>query len=218
MSEGKKLGVKTETVATTQIPFQVSTDNPFNKCILTKVEAKETEIKKGDSAGTKPITLNLTFESADRTKRHTETFWPIKSDDAKFDEKFGWMEQRIKHVVEKYIDVTSDVANALSGDSFDEFFHNVANVFNTGKAGKPIFKTDDDKGIPMWLKLVYDKSNRLQFPFPNFLEKVGETNKDKPKTLAIGAKDKMDRSAGNTNAPGTKSQANTEDIPDDFSF
>ncbi|MBS1960733.1 MAG: hypothetical protein JST04_00850 [Bdellovibrionales bacterium] len=218
MSEGKKLGVKTETVSTTQIPFNVTSQNPFNKCMLVSVEAKATEIKKGDKAGQKPVTLSFTFESGDRTKRHTETIWPLADDDAKFNDKFGWMEQRIKHVAEKYIDITPEIANQLSGDNFDEFFTNVANVFNTGKAGKPIFKTEDDKPIAMWLKLTYDNNNRLQFPFPNFLEKVSETNKEAPKTLTVGNKDKVDKVVASNNAPGVNTKGNTEDLPDGFDF
>lgn len=214
-----KLGVKTDTVSTTQIPFNVSKENPFNKCYLVNVEAKETEIKKGDRVGQKPTTLSFTFESGDKTKRHTETIWPLTDnpESEEFNKKFGWMEQRIKHLLEKYIDVTEDVAAVLSGESFEEFFTNVAKVFNTGKGGKPVFKTEDGKGILMWIKLTYDNNNRLQFPFPNFLEKVGETNKEAPKTLTIGNKDKIDKSSTSTNAPGVK-QANTQDIPDDFDF
>lgn len=109
----------------------------------------------------------------------------------------------LKHILDVFVfkgrELTDAEAEALSLDfvDFDEngeyvtvapetvlqswknLFENVANILNSGKDGKPYFKTADNKNIPLWIKLIryfkrnneWKEVNNGALSFPQF---VGE--------------------------------------------
>ena len=51
-------------------------------------------------------------------------------------------------------------------EQFTKFFQAIADAFNEGKGGKPIFVDAEGKTLPLWMKLIaeYKEGKWLQFP------------------------------------------------------
>lgn len=147
-----------------------------------------------EEAKRKYVTLAFTpAESNAETIPGGKSEWKITN-------TLDWIQHLFKVFVLKGREFTEEEANALSLDfvDFDEtgqyvpvdpevvvaawtkLFNNVADIFNTGKDGKPYYKTATNGIVPLWIKLIrYNKTNKNgwsaiangELAFPTF---VGE--------------------------------------------
>jgi hypothetical protein len=151
--------------------------HPFCEGYLTKVE-KQTRVAEKYvlldgvvlEADTKPTAEQVTpesrrhilvfsFSDSTNTYTHNEELWDGEVD------KVKW---KIDHITAQTMAAyvgQEQTFKLLSGDglnakvpeatkSFSAWFRAIAAQFNTGKDGKPVFKTEDDKMIPVRFKLT----------------------------------------------------------------
>lgn len=190
MSENNKVnneefGISVETSSSNA----VSMSGGINKAVLVSVKAEE--IGKTN----KYKVLNFKFKDLEGIKSfsHTE-FIPTGKATTKQTEaenyatKKGGFNSRIKHIFETYAKFPEQ-GLGFGATNWDDFFNKIAEAFNTGNAGKPVFqqiKEDKTFNIPVWIKNTYSSSNNLQFPMsPNFIERITPDSLDKAKTLVI---------------------------------
>lgn len=77
--------------------------------------------------------------------------------------RFDIMTNQMKHIYEAYVGSFPGTGQV---ENFGELFTKIKELFDA---------IPDRPNIPMWLKIVYDYSNRVSFPSsPNFIEKVIE--------------------------------------------
>lgn len=173
-----QFGVTSETQSKNSTPFKAG----FTKSVL--VGVKKEEIGKTD----KYTVLTFTFKdmAGDKTYRHSE--FMVKPDDTNREKKTNGLNVRIKHIFEAFAPFPTG-GIGVGATSWEDFFDKVANAFNTGNNGKPVFnRIEADKEIPVivWLKTIYDKKNNLGFPLsPNFIERVKTESQVEPLTLVI---------------------------------
>lgn len=147
-----------------------------------------------EEAKRKYVTLSFTpAESNAETIPGGKSEWKVTN-------ILDWVQHLFKVFVLKGREFTEDEVNALSLDyvDFDEYgqyvpvdpetvvaawtkmFTNIAEIFNTGKDGKPYYKTATNAILPVWIKLIrYNKTNKNgwtpiangELAFPTF---VGE--------------------------------------------
>lgn len=113
----------------------------------------------------------------------TLQFMPVESnaetipggkDEWKFNIVFDWLKHLMNVFVAKNRDLTDEEISALSvnytdfdesgdyvpvdpkvvADSWRTIFENFENIFNRGNQDKEVYKTSDNKFIPLWIKLV----------------------------------------------------------------
>lgn len=153
-------------------------------------------IKKKD--GTETKALQFTFVDLDNVRKFIHTEWTVDPSDAKFGKKLEALNIRFKHIYEAYSKFP-EAGLGKGATTFVQYLELLAIGINTGKAGKPIYKTDDGKLIPVYIKLTYFNNN-LGFPYsPNFLEVIKE---GKETTLTIDKRydtvEQTDAPSGNT--------------------
>jgi hypothetical protein len=184
----KRLGIGSDVVASAGIPipapFKLKDRTEFFPNLyefpiarLVKVNFDpEKDVKRGDTTVPTPI-LSFVFVTGDK-KQYTHVEFPIEDDDAKFDDKFAAMQQRIKHIFIETIGESKFEEGAMSGDDFKEFFDNVAKSFNNNTTLVKKGEGEEAKPVPtytrnsVYIKLVYYKT-RLQLPlYPNFVQKA----------------------------------------------
>jgi hypothetical protein len=189
-------------------PIQTAQGYDFPKGFLSKVESKEIEIKSGDSKGEKRKVLDFTFTDTaeiDKAKvRFIHTEWELEevtTDDGK--KKFEGAKARIKHIHDT-VNPNSSVILGQGATSFGNWFEIIANQFNEGANGKPVFFNK-----PLFIFVCYQKSKDItQFPlFPNFIEIA---NKPKPVTITIDTRyNRITPKKASSSLPGM-------DSPSDF--
>ena len=215
------IGMSEETRGAGKIPFEVTEENKFNKAALTDVYYKEQTNKKKPSE--KYDTLNFVFESGDGTKRHVESMFAVLkgSKDGSYTAKdfMDWQNGKIKQIFETYLPMTAERLALIQGTTWKDYYEKLEKLFKTGGAnGKEVYKNEEGKLIPVWLKLTYGKTGDLAIPFGNFIEKIrlGDNgNSTKPNLLAVDKKDvftqpKQDAAVVNTQ------KVNTDDLPAGF--
>jgi len=103
-----------------------------------------------------------------RRKFKKSEFIPKSDDPDKFQKALERFNKRIKHIVENYIKFP-EAGIGASAKSFEEYFDLIATFFNTGNGGNAIYKHSNGDLIPVHLKLVYNNSDEIDLPFPNFI-------------------------------------------------
>lgn len=188
-------GITQETKSSNSVPLLTPTklDTPsaefpsgwkFPVARLVNVVSTPDFAKKDGS--TVPV-LQFVFKDADQ-RQHTHIEWEIEANDAKFQDKVGYMNSRIKHIYEAIFGSFPEKGIGTNATSFAEFFNAVADAFNSvtrtiKKEGEEDKKVKAYSTIHLYYKLTYYKGN-LRFPLsPNFLERK-EANKP-CKTLTI---------------------------------
>lgn len=186
--DGMSLGIGSD--------LNVKNTTPFNPGIQKGYlsEVKQEQIGKKEE---KYDVLVFIFKdlAGDRTYRHTE--FPVKSDDAKRDVKLQGLNKRIGHIYTEFTPMPKE-GLGMGAKNFKDLFTKIADAFNTGNNGKPIYmREESEKKLPIitWLKLTVDGKNNIGFPLsPNFIERVKENNVNEARTLVIDKKfDKMEQ-------------------------
>lgn len=155
----------------------------FKKVTLKEVVFEEV----GKDTKYKVLSFKFVDEAGIKTFTHSE--FPIDMDSADAAKRMEGLNVRLKHL---YTAFAPFKEFGTTAKSFDEFFQQTAEAFNTGNEGKPIYKTD--KGDKLcWIKLgYYSKKNPTNIGFalsPNFIEVVkGPENSQKPISLTINNK------------------------------
>jgi len=178
------------------------------------------EFAKKDGSTT-PI-LQFVFRDADQ-RQHTHIEWVVESDDAKFEDKRGWMNSRIKHIYEAVFGSFPEKGVGTNATSFVEFFNAVAAAFNgvvtTKKVGDEEKKVKYYPTVNLYYKLTYYKGN-LKFSLaPNFLEKKEASKPCKLLTIDLKYDNvEPDVKAKGTGIPGmgasSSPSSGTDDLPD----
>lgn len=209
----RKLGISKDTVggSTVPIPAPYKLDKPDNQFttgyhfpIATLVAVSfiaDKAMKQNGVEVTKPVLSFIFKDSKNRQYQHIE--FPVDDDDAKFESKVEWMNQRIKHIWDEAIGDRLFPTDGLGqeADNFADLFKDVATKFNAvktgeGDAAKVVYAT-----TPLYIKLTYNK-DRVQFPlFPNFVQRATEGGKVGPVvTLTITpSRDKVEPPASASN-------------------
>lgn len=169
-----KFGITEETRSSGIVTFKLSEDKPFNLAMIESVVAEEIEIKKGDKKGEKVVVLSIKFVGADKVSEHTERFFPISDDDAKYDVKQDMLNGKIKHLYECFAEFPAG-GIGTKAKNFTEYFEAIANAFNGGAVPKE--GTEDKRkaiyaGVVVWIKFNFNNNGMLQLPLPNFVEKA----------------------------------------------
>lgn len=182
---------------------------------------KEMKVANSNETTTKPV-LEFLFKG-EKDEQFTHIEFPIEGDDTeKVQGSTDALLSRIKHIWEETMGLP--VPDSLSGESFADFFKNVADSFNKEKI--TILKDGKEKSVAkyprvkLYLKLSYYKTN-LQIPrFPNFVQKAEVDNKLIPCiSLLINPQyDKTEPSlkASTSNNTGLDNDFGTTDFSDDF--
>lgn len=170
-----EFGLTTDIVATGDARFI----GGIHQGVLTKVEWGEFTKANKDTYKA----LKLSFSDLDNKRKFQKMeFIPTAGDN--YDKNKEGLNKRMKHIIETYTGIENFPKNGIGKEAknWDEYMQALATYMNTGREGKPIFKTKEDKFIPVHLKLTYYKNN-LGFPLsPNFIEIV---SLNKPTTLTI---------------------------------
>lgn len=227
-----KFGITKETQGSSNVPIpapiklkepsaQFKTGYEFPVVKLVKVSfnpAKEMTVQGVKEE--KPV-LEFLFKDA-KQRQFTHIEFPIADDDDKFDKKLEWQNQRIMHIWEETVGLKNLPEDGIgtNAQSFEEFFKDVADKFNSvkhteGDKEKVLYPT-----IPIYLKLTYN-NNRVQLPiFPNFVQRASVAGKtvEVDKLMIDPVYDKVEPSAP---ATGTKYSSGTDkqfggDESDDF--
>lgn len=211
---------------------------PFPKAVLTSIKATPRVVKDGyklldgvvitgnDKPTVEQVTpdslqwsIDLQFESLDGVYAYQHTLFAPGDTDEKAEQKERWNNDRILHFYEAYMGANTGVTalaigKVLNGSesTWENYYKGIANVFNTGKAGKPVFQ-DADANIPVRIKLTRSASgknpNRLQMPlFGNVIERVIEGAKSS--ILVVEPTDKFEQIAQQSaiaNLPGAAGRA-----------
>ena len=184
--KGSKLGIKKDLQSSAGIPINAparlekrtefypnSWEFPIVQ--LVRVDFNPTkEINRNGEVSTSPV-LQLVFVTKNG-KQFTHIEFPIDEADAKFEEKVGYLQQRVKHIYDAVVGASKFKEGSMEGDTFAELFDNIAKAFNA----ETITKGEGElaKTIPLYsatfayLKLVYYQT-RIQMPmFPNFIQRA----------------------------------------------
>ena len=184
----KSVGIDLEVRASSETLFPVSPENWKHVAVLTKVSV-ETNTNKDDE---EYISLDFHFQSPNGDYNFTHKERAVESDDAKFDDKSKWCDQRMAHIYNAFMGVNAHTnvngkglgtPDDATDASWEGYFHALARDFNTARKGAEVFKDDKKKPLVVWLRLVYTKTGYLSLPFPNFIELYRE---DKPCLLMKG--------------------------------
>lgn len=129
------------------------------------------------------LTFASNEDEATKRHYVTLQFMPVESnaetipggkDEWKFNVVFDWLKHLINVFVAKNRELTEDEINALSVsytdfnesgdyipvdpktvvDSWRSVFENFENMFNRGNNDKEVYKTSDNKFVPLWIKLI----------------------------------------------------------------
>ena len=163
------------------------------------------EINRNGEVETTPV-LQFVFVTKGG-KQFTHIEFPIEEDDAKFEDKVGYLQQRVKHIYDAVVGASKFKENSMEGDTFAELFENIANAFNAEvitKGEGELAKTVTLYSMNFaYLKLVYYQT-RIQMPmFPNFIQKAFNGSQQLVCELAVNPKyDKVEATA--------PAQANTQ--------
>ena len=187
----KKLGISKDLQASAGIPIpaprkldkatqQFPNGYDFPIAQLVKVYCDPKKVVKRNGEDTEEAVLGFVFATAGGNntpkKQYTSIEFPIDSDDDNFDKKFEQLASRIKHIFCEVIGESKFTEEAMTGDTFEEFFTNVAAEFNKHKVTTG--EGDAAKTVPVYtknsvyIKITYYK-DRLQTPlYPNFVQKA----------------------------------------------
>lgn len=159
--------------------FKTGYEFPIGRLVLVKFNP-EKEVKSNGVPEPKPVLEFLFKDAKDRQLTHIE--FPIDDDDAKFDQKMEWLNQRLKHIWDEAIGAQSfpDEGLGSNANNFAEFYEDVALQFNKVKTSQEADAKTVYSQRPLYIKVVYNR-NRLQFPlFPNFLQRAKNGDKLEP--------------------------------------
>lgn len=169
-----RFGVSTETKSKNLTPFQPTEEHPITLGTLVNVKTDVRKIKKTEEEVT---VLVFEFKDVEKVRTHFHTEWRVDEGDKDEQVKMDGMNARIKHIYEEYQAFPTE-GIGMNAESFDQFFEQVAEAFNTnGKDGTPIYKD-----IRVWIKVTYNLKSaskaQLGFPLsPNFIERYKEGKK-----------------------------------------
>lgn len=182
---GGRRAVAKEAVALNIVPFVISPEHWLHKALLVDVNYQLREGKK-DPEKTYPV-LNFVFRHIDHLKSPNDarvpmeivTEWPITGDDAAtVNKRLNWQDNRLAQLYNCFMGDNAHQNIALGegehGDpaAWEAFYANLADTFNKGKNGNPIYKDENGNPYPIWLTLTYDPSGNTQLPFGNFIHLV----------------------------------------------
>ena len=203
-----EFGITADLKSTNTAAFKAGIQKGF----LTSVKCEQRQNKKDETA---PFTvLVFSFVDLEGARKYDHVEWVVNGEDAKAKDKVKASNVRIKHIFESYLTFPTN-GIGVTAKSWEEYFNAIVKAFETmGKDGKPIFKTEEGKFIPIWLKFTYF-NNKLGFPYsPNFIEKIKE---GKETTLAIDKRydiiEQTDAKSPMGGHPGLDGNA----VPDDIS-
>lgn len=233
-------GAITEAKSTSVVPLQPTEAEKFPIGQLVSVSAS---FRKTTDDGAKPV-LVFHFADGAKERQHYHTEWCLLKDSDKFTiaEQITWQNDFIAHIWDTFMGVgshakaqlgamTDEYFNAIEipeeiSETEDEedlaarvdwyaFFYRVADQFNTGRAGKPIYQTTKDgKAVPVVvrIKLILDnKGDYYQLPkFGNFLELWVA---GKPTLLQLGKKDRITKAPAANYSQYTNPAANPASNP-----
>lgn len=210
----RKLGVSKDTVGGSTVPlpapyelekpteqFPTGYHFPVAKLAAVVYTAKK-EMKQAGSTVEKPI-LSFIFKD-DKERQYTHIEFPIEDDDAKFESKLEWMQQRVKHIWDETIgeSLFPEEGLGLNAETFEELYEDMAKQFNAKKTGEGEAAQVVYSKTPVYVKLTYNK-DRVQFPlFPNFIQRAVVGGKPVPVTnLTITpSRDKIKPAAASSTA------------------
>lgn len=199
MSNTSMFGITKDTKSSNLLPIEPpKKDNAGNWvypiAYLMEVKADPAyETKKGE----KPV-LSFKFVNSDKTKQFIHFEWAIDDMNAtNAADRLAAMQSRIKHIFETY-EKFPEQGIIPKEETFESFFEAVEMAFHGKKAKNSkasLIFTEKEKPIPVYLKLVYNNQNTIQFPYaPNFIERQ---RGNAPKTLNVNLKyDKVEQAVG----------------------
>lgn len=172
-----QFGISTEQKSSNSVNFS---KRGIYKVYLTDVKVEEV------GKDTKFTVLSFNFSDAEGIKSFKHSEFIVDSTDEKFEKKLNGFNSRVKHIFETYIPFPKS-GIGFGATSFEDYFTKIAESFNTGNEGLPIFKTKEGASILVWIKLAfYNTKGNIGFPLsPNFIEKVKADNQTEAKTLNI---------------------------------
>lgn len=217
------LGIKKDLVAKAGIPIDLPQviDKPtqyfkthkFPIAILESVEynpSQEMVDRQTQEKSYAPVLNFIYKDTVNPEKKITDKYFPIDTDDDKFETKLDGLQKSIKHVFEEIVGADKFDEADFAGKSFAELFENVAKAFNKfvvsktvkrtgeiaeGEADTEVIKVKAYTLVPVYLKLIVF-NNRAQTPmFPNYVQKA-YAKKDNATVqtvceLSIGAKESI---------------------------
>lgn len=182
-------GAATSNRSISTAPFDVSDENWKQRALLVKVEV--TKLESDDKSKSYDV-LAFTFRGVDYLTKgdnpHVPLFihreWVIDAETTNghtIEEQVQWQNDRLAHMFDVFMGMDAHKAlndgaglGASEGGAWLDFFKSVANSFNTGRNGKPIFANTEGRLIPCYLKLVYDRTGKVRIPLGNFLDIIDE--------------------------------------------
>ena len=184
----------------------------IHKAFLLEVSV-DTKTSKKDESTYK--VLSFKFSDPDNTRKFEHVEWVPKSDEpAKAQKALEAFNKRVKHIYETYAKFP---AGKVGGEakSWEEYFEAIAKIFNEGAGGKPVHRTDKGGLIMVWVKLTFNNTDNLGFPYsPNFIDLV---KVDKDTTLLIDKRyDRVEQAGSNSgsNAGGGHNDIITHNAAD----
>lgn len=191
-------------------PVKDGTVWKFPTVYLVDVQSIGQEIGSGERQGQTERVLRMDFSDQPKGKGGKKgfraLFWPVNpsGDEEKDAKNIETVQTQIKHIFDQFKTLKEDEYLG-SGDTWEELFDSIAEAFNTGAEGQPIYGQ-----VPTWLKLTYYRNN-LQLPrFPNFIErKAGNF----PQTLSVNLQYDTVEQTANDNPMGSPAGGGS---PDDF--
>lgn len=210
----RKLGISKDTVggSTVPIPAPYKLDKPNEQFTtgyhfpIAKLVAvsyiADKAMKQNGVDVTKPV-LSFIFKD-DKNRQYQHIEFPVDEDDAKFESKVEWLNQRVKHIWDETIGDKMFPQEGLgaNAETFAELFKDIADKFNAVKTGEGEQARVVYAQTLLYIKLTYNK-DRVQFPlFPNFVQRAKIADKVVPVvTLTITpSRDKVEPPAS-TSAP-----------------
>ena len=186
----RKLGISKDTVggSTVPIPAPYELDKPTPQFEtgyhfpIAKLSAVAYIPNKETKLGERQVLSFIFKDEEKRQYNHIE--FPIDEDDAKFESKLEWLQQRLKHIWDETIGESLFPADGLgtNAETFGELYEDTAKKFNAAKTGEGDLAVPVYTKTPVYIKLTYNK-DRVQFPlFPNFVQRAVVGGKPVPVT------------------------------------
>jgi hypothetical protein len=206
-------GAVDTSVAQTRIGFPISNENPFNTCYISSVESRDIAPDPDDEAQepkTPALFIHLTHTDDDRM-REDIALWPIVKDYENFTIKQQETKQDyvISHILGEFIEPPKGLG--ADATSWKDFFDKIADAFNKGKEGKPVYQDEKGRSYMCRVKLVRSaKMNKVEVPrYGPFFERVVE---GKVSILQVTQYDNFTATAGGNKAAKAKAAGGRGDV------
>lgn len=222
--------IGTDTQTSNLVAFSISKENPFPQAKLVDVKSQLSKEKENPY-----LSFVFTDGKGKQTFIHneymnTEPIQTKKGNEISVEDQNATQDRRIGHIYNVFFTTPEAHTKANGGKGLGagatgkdvkeltkNFFDKIAEDFNKGKDGKPVYQTADGKPIIVWLRLTHTAIG-LQFPlYPNFIDRYVQ---GRPTYLRPGAKDEYEpvkrNSKKNTISVSEAEGVEENDLPPGF--